>query len=51
MLVIEVIPFKNFKEKIRLIKELQLRKIRISVFENYIVSEYMEGKIWERQVF
>lgn len=43
MRVVEVIPFKNFKEKIKLVKELKLRKERISVFENYIVSEYMEG--------
>lgn len=43
MQVIEIIPFKNFKEKIKLVKELKLRKGRITVFESYIVSEYMEG--------
>ena len=44
MRVVEIIHFKNFKEKIKLVKELELRKGRISVFENYIVSEYVEGK-------
>ena len=44
MRVVEIIPFKNFKEKIKLAKELELRKGKISVFENYIVSEYVEGK-------
>lgn len=43
MQVIEIIPFKTSKKKIKLVKELKLRKGRISVFENYIVSEYMEG--------
>ena len=50
MRVVEVIPFKNFKEKIKLVKELKLRKGRISVFENYIVSEYM-GLTLTRVVF
>ena len=33
MRVVEIMPFKNFKEKIKLVKELELRKGKISVFE------------------
>jgi len=44
-MVVVVVPFKNFKEKIRVIKELQERKFMVEVFENYIYAEHLERRI------
>ncbi|MCM8710526.1 hypothetical protein M2651_05735 [Clostridium sp. SYSU_GA19001] len=46
MIVIEVIPYKDFKERIRVIKELlkKKEKITIEVYENYIYVEVQRGK-------
>jgi hypothetical protein len=42
ILVAEVIPFKNFKEKIRITKEYE--KFKVEVFNNYIIVLRNERK-------
>lgn len=42
MLVIEVIPYKGFKEKIRLTK--LYKNFRVTVYENYIYIERSSKK-------
>jgi len=42
MQIVEIIPFNNFKEKIRLIKEY-MRIGKVFAEENYICVERMEG--------
>lgn len=44
ILVAEVIPFKNFKEKIRITKEYE--KFKVEVFNNYIIV-WMNERGWK----
>lgn len=41
MIVIEVIPFKTFKERLQLVKEYD-RKGRVRVYSNYVYVEIHE---------
>lgn len=48
-LVAEVIPFKNFKHKIQLTKELTSKKYLVQVIDECILVYYRGGKVEERE--
>ena len=48
-LIAEVIPFKNFKHKIQLTKELTSKKYLVQVIDNYILVNYRSGKVEKRK--
>ena len=37
-MLVEVIPYKNFKEKLRIVKELQRKNMYIEIWENMIYA-------------
>ena len=37
-MLVEVIPYRNFKEKIRIVKELQSKNMYIEIWENMIYA-------------
>lgn len=48
-LVAKVIPFKNFKHKMRLTKELTAKGHLVQVIDNYILVNYRSGKVEKRK--
>lgn len=42
MLVVEAIPYQNFKQKLRLVKQY-VGRAKITVYPNYIYVERIEG--------
>lgn len=46
-MLVEVIPYKTFKERLQLIKELTKQKCKIEIFNNYLYVErtiYVNGR-------
>lgn len=45
MRIIEVIPYKNFKDRIRIMKEEKLRGAKVSLEEGYVISTRTQNSI------
>lgn len=48
MQVVEIIPYRNFKEKIRLVK-LNIHKGKIIIYDHFIFVERIEDKVNQRK--
>lgn len=44
MIVIEVIPFKTFKERIQIVKKYAKSGVRVRIYKTYIYIERIEGE-------
>ena len=46
MYSIEIIPFRNFKQKLKLMKEFKRSDCKITVYENYLyIDKFNYGRI------
>lgn len=45
MQIVEIIPFRSFKERIRLVKQFIGKRNTIIIYDNFIYVERIEGEV------